>query len=255
MKLKDILDKEVNNRNNKDELCFENRPDPLIIAKRYNDEYISLICALFAYGKASLIVKFLDSLDFDLLDKSEKEIKEKLQNHYYRFQTGQDVIAIFIALKRLKEKSTLNELFLNGYDKNSDVLEGIEYLISAILNSYEYNSQGYNFLIGKPPKRDKNNQIKQIGNAPYKRWNMFLRWMVRDDELDMGLWSGVDKADLILPLDTHTFNVSKNLGLLDRKTYDLKSALLITEKLKEFDEDDPIKYDFALYRLGQEKIL
>ena len=84
---------------------------------------------------------------------------------------------------------------------------------------------------------------------------MYLRWMVRNDELDMGLWKDVDKADLILPLDTHTFNVSKNLGMLVRKTYDLKSALLITEKLKEFDKDDPIKYDFALYRLGQEKIL
>jgi uncharacterized protein (TIGR02757 family) len=79
--------------------------------------------------------------------------------------------------------------------------------------------------------------------------------MVRHDELDMGLWTGVDKSDLILPLDTHTFNVSKNLGLLSRKTYDLKSALLITEKLKEFDSNDPIKYDFALYRLGQEKLL
>jgi uncharacterized protein (TIGR02757 family) len=255
LNLKDKLDTEVNNRNKKEELCIENRPDPLIIAKRYNDEYISLICALFAYGKASLIVKFLDSLDFNLLDKSEEEIKEKLQNYYYRFQTTKDVIAFFIALKRLKEKSTLNELFLNGYNKNRDVLEGIEYLIQSILEVNDYNSQGYNFLIGKPPKRDKNNQIKQIGNAPYKRWNMFLRWMVRHDELDMGLWTGVDKSDLILPLDTHTFNVSKNLGLLSRKTYDLKSALLITEKLKEFDSNDPIKYDFALYRLGQEKLL
>ena len=79
--------------------------------------------------------------------------------------------------------------------------------------------------------------------------------MVRDDNLDMGLWKNVDKKDLILPLDTHTFKVSQKLGLLTRKTYDLKSAILITEKLKEFDENDPIKYDFAIYRLGQEKIL
>lgn len=255
MKVKELLDKEVNSRNKKDELCFDSRPDPLIIAKRHNDEYISLVCALFAYGKASFIVKFLNTLDFDLLDKSEKEIKEKLHNHYYRFQTSDDIIAFFIALKRLKEKSSLNELFLKGYVKNNNVLEGIEYLITSIQEVHQYSSQGYNFLIGKAPKRDKNNQIKQIGNAPYKRWNMFLRWMVRHDALDMGLWSGVNKADLILPLDTHTFNVSKNLGLLDRKTYDLKSALLITEKLKEFDSTDPIKYDFALYRLGQENLL
>jgi len=255
LNLKELLEKEVNSRNKKDELCPDNRPDPLIIAKKYNDEYISLICALFAYGKASFIIKFLSTLDFDLLNKSEEEIKEKLQNHYYRFQTSDDIVAFFIALKRLKENSSLNELFLKGYDRNNNVLEGIEYLITSILEVNKYSSQGYNFLIGKAPKRDKNNQIKQIGNAPYKRWNMFLRWMVRGDELDMGLWNGVNKADLILPLDTHTFNVSKNLGLLDRKTYDLKSALLITEKLKEFDSLDPIKYDFALYRLGQEKLV
>ena len=84
---------------------------------------------------------------------------------------------------------------------------------------------------------------------------MFLRWMVRSDELDLGLWNGVNKKDLILPLDTHTFKVSQKLGLLNRKTYDLKSALEITSALKKFDINDPIKYDFALYRIGQEKIL
>jgi uncharacterized protein (TIGR02757 family) len=71
----------------------------------------------------------------------------------------------------------------------------------------------------------------------------------------MGLWEGVKKSDLIIPLDTHTFNVSKKLGLLSRKTYDLESAVLVTQKLKEFDNNDPLKYDFALYRIGQEKII
>ena len=84
---------------------------------------------------------------------------------------------------------------------------------------------------------------------------MYLRWMVRKDELDLGLWKGVDTKDLILPLDTHTFKVSQKLGLLKRKTYDLKSALEITESLRAFDKKDPIKYDFALYRLGQEQIV
>ena len=84
---------------------------------------------------------------------------------------------------------------------------------------------------------------------------MFLRWMVREDILDLGLWKGIRKEDLILPLDTHTFKVSQKMKLLERKTYDLKSALLVTKKLKEFDNFDPIKYDFALYRIGQEKIL
>ena len=84
---------------------------------------------------------------------------------------------------------------------------------------------------------------------------MFLRWMVRFDTLDLGLWKKIDKKDLILPLDTHTFKVSKKLGLLENRTYNLKSALEISQKLKEFDANDPIKYDFAIYRLGQEKII
>ena len=80
---------------------------------------------------------------------------------------------------------------------------------------------------------------------------MFLRWMVRDEYPDLGLWTGIDKKDLIIPLDTHTHKVSLNLGLLKRKTYDLQAAIELTEKLKEFDSKDPVKYDFALYRIGQ----
>ena len=84
---------------------------------------------------------------------------------------------------------------------------------------------------------------------------MFLRWMVRKDNIDMGLWKQVNQADLIMPLDTHTFNVGHRLGLLSRKSCDLEAAIELTGKLREFDKEDPLKYDFALYRLGQEKIL
>jgi uncharacterized protein (TIGR02757 family) len=84
---------------------------------------------------------------------------------------------------------------------------------------------------------------------------MFLRWMVRSDHLDMGLWSKISKRDLIIPLDTHTFKISQKLGLLQRKSYDMKAALELTKSLKEFDAEDPIKYDFALYRIGQERQL
>ncbi|MBD3825023.1 MAG: DUF2400 family protein, partial [Epsilonproteobacteria bacterium] len=82
-----------------------------------------------------------------------------------------------------------------------------------------------------------------------------LRWMVRSDSIDMGLWSNIDRADLIMPLDTHTFNVAHRLGLLKRKSYDLQAAIELSEKLKEFDATDPLKYDFALYRLGQEALV
>ncbi|MEA3288609.1 MAG: TIGR02757 family protein [Campylobacterota bacterium] len=254
MNIKQLLDKEVEKRNCEDELCFE-KPDPLFVAKRYKDEYISLICALFAYGNAGQIMKFLNTLDFSLLDQSEDCIQGALNEHYYRFQNSEDVIAFFIAIKRLKEKDSLESIFKAGYDKEQNVLEGIKCIIEAIQEVHDHYSDGYKFLIGKTPKLDKSGKIKYIGNSPYKRYNMFLRWMVRSDNIDMGLWKDVDKKDLILPLDTHTFKVGQKLGLLSRKTYDLKSAILITEKLKEFDLNDPMKYDFAIYRLGQEKIV
>jgi uncharacterized protein (TIGR02757 family) len=83
---------------------------------------------------------------------------------------------------------------------------------------------------------------------------MYLRWMIRHDNIDMGLWSAVACSDLVMPLDTHTFKVSQKLGLLKRKSYDLAAAIELTQKLKKFDKNDPLKYDFALYRIGQEKL-
>ena len=247
MDIKKRLDLEVEKRNSVDEVS-EDKLDPILVAHRYKDPTISLICALFAYGNVKQIVKFLNSLDFSLLQKSDDEIKEALKNHYYRFQKSPDVIALFIALKRLNEKTTLEEIFKSGYDKNSSAIEGVNEMISYINELYPHTSQGYNFLVSKVT-------LKTKGAGALKRWMMFLRWMVREDNIDMGLWSGIDRADLIIPLDTHTFNVSKKLGLLERKTYDLQAAIELTNSLKNFDADDPLKYDFALYRIGQEKIL
>jgi len=245
--IKKRLDLEVEKRNKKSEVSLDNL-DPILVAHRYRDPTISLICALFSYGNVKQIVKFLDSLDFDLLNKSDEEINNTLTNHYYRFQKGEDVIALFIALKRLNKQTSLEEVFLNGYSDKRSVIEGINATISKIISLYPHSSRGYNFLIGKVTTKTK-------GAGALKRWMMFLRWMVRDDNIDMGLWSGVEKSDLIMPLDTHTFNVGLRLGLLKRKTYDLEAAIELTKTLKDFDKNDPLKYDFALYRLGQEAIL
>jgi len=247
VKIKERLDLEVQKRNKIGEVS-QDKLDPILVAYRYRDPTISLICALFAYGNVKQIVKFLDSLDFSLLQKSDEEIKENLKNHYYRFQKSEDVIALFIALKRLNKIDSLEDVFKRGYDKNHSTIDGINSLIETIQKLFPHSTQGYNFLIGKVTTKTK-------GAGALKRWMMFLRWMVRDDNIDMGLWSGISKADLIIPLDTHTFNVSKKLGLLSRKTYDLQSAIELTQTLKSFDKTDPLKYDFALYRIGQEKIL
>jgi uncharacterized protein (TIGR02757 family) len=253
-KIKALLDKEVCERNSDCELSYE-KPDPLLIAHRQEDEYAILLCALFAYGNVNLIVKFLDSLDFSLLNASEETIKKALSSHYYRFQNSKDVIAIFIALSRLKQQDSLENIFMKGYEKEQCVLEGIDGVIEAIYNAHDYHSQGYTFLVSSKFKRNKEEQIKHSGNGAYKRWHMFLRWMVRKDKLDLGLWKNVATKDLMMPLDTHTFKVSQKMGLLKRKTYDLKSVIELTQTLKTFDKNDPIKYDFALYRIGQEQLI
>ncbi len=244
--MKEFLDNEYNIRNNKAELNL-NKLDPIIVAKKYKNEFISLICALFAYGNVKQIVKFLNSLDFSLLEENETKIKLELNNFYYRFQSNEDLIQFFITLKRVKSLSSIEDIFYQGYKKNRQIINGLQELLEFLYDVNSYRSKGYEFLLGKIPK----DKIK----SPYKRWNMYFRWMVRNDNIDLGLWKNIDKKDLLIPLDTHTFNVSKKIGLLKRKTYDFKAVVELTNKLKEFDSHDPVKYDFAIYRLGQEKII
>ena len=245
--IKKRLDAEVIIRNTFNEVS-EEKPDPLLIVKKYNNETIALICALFAYGNVKAIIKFLERLDFSLLEASDELIEKELSSHYYRFQNSQDISALFIALKRLKQIDSIENIFYEAYQKEENVLDGLWNFISTMKEVYPRESRGYKFLIGSVPKK-----VSSAGT--YKRYLMFLRWMVRSDEIDLGLWSKIDKKDLLMPLDTHTFKVSQKLGLLKRKTYDMKAVLELTETLKGFDHFDPIKYDFALYRLGQEKII
>ncbi|MCW8821191.1 MAG: TIGR02757 family protein, partial [Sulfurovum sp.] len=196
--VKALLDKEAKVRNNASEISYE-KPDPLLIASPYKDESIALICALFAYGNAGLIVKFLQSLDFSLLESSEKKIKKVLSSHYYRFQNSEDVAGLFIALKRLRSENSIENIFYSGYKNEENILDGLWCFIETLQAVYPRESRGYSFLVGSVPK-------KVTSAGTYKRYMMYLRWMVRKDTLDMGLWSKIDKKDLLMPLDTHTFH-------------------------------------------------
>ena len=114
--LKELLDIEVDSRNTTFEISYD-KPDPLLIAKRQNNDYAILLCALFAYGNAKLVVKFLDSLDFSLLDENEDKIEKELKNHYYRFQSSKDVIEVFKTFSRLKKEFNLEDNFLQKIQK------------------------------------------------------------------------------------------------------------------------------------------
>lgn len=241
--LKSLLDEQFLLRNTKLELSQNAHPDPIQIASIKKDESISLLCALFAYGNAKNIVKFLNSLDFSLLNLDEKTIKKELKNHIYRFQNSTDIANAFISLRRLKNESSLEEIFISSYKKDQNVMNAVNEILKTLHKINKFSSFGYDFLFGKIFQKEP--------ISPFKRWNMYLRWMVRDDELDFGLWKSVDTKDLLIPLDTHTHKVALKLGLLQRKTYDFKAVLELTSSLKKFDPKDPVKYDFAIYRMGQ----
>ena len=234
----ELLNKAYKDFNTYDAISCE-FPDPLGVARIYKDERVALFCALFSYGNARAIVKFLQSCDLESLkNREKKEVTKKP----YRFQKIEEIQAFFEVLCEIE---SLKEIFLQGYKK--DILSGINALQSELLKEVSKKiqiSQGLEFLLGKVES-----------HSPLKRWNMFLRWLVRKDALDLGLWSEVDTKDLLLPLDTHTFKMSLQLGIIKRKTYDFKAVLEATEFLRKIDSKDPIKYDFALYRIGQLKLL
>lgn len=244
-----LLEQEAARRNDPDEVN-EARLDPVIVARESRDPTISLVCALFAYGNVAAIVRFLRSLDFSLLDETEPVIRTALASHYYRFQNGRDITEFFIALRRLRLDSSLEAVFMEGYQREDSVLAGLAAVIQKLHCLNDYDSKGYRFLLSQAPDPQRTR-----GAGTLKRWNMFLRWMVRHDTIDFGLWKGVDPAHLIIPLDTHTFSVARSLGLLERKQYDLRAAIELTDTLRRFDPKDPVRYDFALYRIGQEKML
>ncbi len=244
--LKILLDREAARRNDTTELSYE-RPDPLLVASRHRDERIALICALFGYGSAKQIVAFLDRLDFSLLEAPEERISEELQRFKYRFQTSEDIATLFIALRRLGKEQSPGEIVREAYEERREIRDGLWALIRKIREAYPRESRGYDFLVGRVPEDPDR-------CAPFKRYMMYFRWMVRRDALDLGLWAGIDPAHLIIPLDTHTHAVSLRLGLLKRKSYDMRAALELTDTLRRFDPADPVRYDFALYRIGQERI-
>ena len=271
--LKRVLDFHYESYNSQEAINRQNL-DPLLKVKEYiknnkstkNFEeiaYVALVCALFAYGNVKAILKFLDSLDFGLLDSSAAIIKSDFP--YYRFQKSIEVKLFFLALCEMKQNHTLESILHFHKSNPKPIYLLINECIQAIwqgakkyaaklghtLESHTSKPSGFAFLVGAPLPN-----TSVLPSSPLKRWNMFLRWMVRKDNVDLGLWrEHICANELLLPLDTHTFSVCRALGLLGRKSYDFKAVLEVSENLVRFDKDDPIKYDFALYRLGQKGII
>lgn len=245
--MKEYLDKLVKKYETKEFI----KDDPVRFAHRYknkNDiEIASFIAALFAFGRREAFINKLDNL-FDFMQNEPynfilnfKGYNEALKDFVYRFVKSEDLFSLLNALNKLyaNDNLSLEELFANGY-KKSDMLNYVTKYFYSTLNNAP--TQGFCHLFARPEK----------GGA-MKRMNMFLRWMIRKSEVDIGLWNFMKKNELLIPLDVHVGNVSRSLGLLKRNANDFKSVIELTQKLKEFDPNDPVKYDFALFGAGVNK--
>ncbi len=148
------------------------------------------------------------------------------------------------------------EFFLRALKEIYATHGGLQKAFSFGKNNFERisNFQQLFFNLDKVsvPDKSKKHVSNPIKNSACKRLNMYLRWMVRDDKkgVDFGVWKNIPMADLMLPLDVHTGNTSRKLGLLIRKQNDWKTVEEITVQLRKFDAVDPCKYDFALFGLG-----
>ena len=219
------------------------KSDPIQFPHKFKNkvdiEISAFISSLFAFGKRELFIKKLNYL-FSLANSPFELIadfkKYNLHDFIYRFIKSEDLVELLRLLNKLyiQDKSSLEELF----NSNNRFHNATDYFYS---NSICPNNTGFCFMFAKPEN-----------NSALKRLNMFLRWMIRDGEVDFGIWSSIKKSELLIPLDTHVARLSREFGLLKRTSNDFRAVIELTEKLKEFDESDPVKYDFALFGLGVE---
>jgi len=221
------------------------------LARNRDIEIAGFFISCFSYGRIDLINKFthdflgkINNRIFEFTVNFEKKDAKYFKNFYYRFNKKEDLVYLFISLKRAIIKfGSLKNLFLQNYSNNNlNIIPALNYFTEYLKERVPVKSK-FHYLIPDSAK-----------NSTCKRLNLFLRWMVRDDKIDLGIWGNeINKSKLIIPVDTHVYRVSRYLGLIDRKSCDMKFALELTEKLKEFDKKDPVKYDFALCHIGIDK--
>ncbi len=209
-------------------------------------EIAGFIAALFAFGSRKVFIKKLNTLFSVMqgrpLDYILNGDFNLLSDFDYRFAKSEDIKAILQVLKKLYSLSKgLSELFEYGYKIDNTVLSSLTTVTDYFYANNPDITQGFSFMLANPRK----------GGA-MKRLNMYLRWMVRKPPVDLAIWDFISPSELLIPLDIHVGNVSRKMGLLSRSSNDFKSVIALTEKLKEFDPNDPVKYDFAMFGAGVE---
>jgi len=251
--IKTVLEK-LYHRYNRYELI---KPDPLQFVYHYSKprdmEIAGLLAAELAYGRVQQIQKSLTGLfgrmgasPFEFVLNFDKQKRRKLENFKHRFTSGGDISDLLELLKRvLNQYGGIEEFFVRGYkpgDKN--IIPALSEFCDSLLEMYAKThtssaSTQLGYLLTRP-----------AAGSACKRLNLFLRWMVRDDDVDAGLWKRVDKAKLIVPIDVHMGRLCRILGFHNRKVVSLSTAVKITERFAQIEPTDPVKYDFSLSRIG-----
>ena len=212
-------------------------------------ELLGFIASLFAYGNRKMFIKKLEEIfakaDGDITGFIKNGEFSSLNGIEYRFSKENDIIPIFEILSRLyNESKGLEELF--GYGFNAESNNAMYNTLKTVTDYFYARApknvgQGFYHMIPNP----------QNGGA-MKRMNMFLRWMVRKPPVDLGIWNFIKPKDLLIPLDVHVARISRQMGLLNRKSNDFKAVLELMEPLRAFCPEDPVKYDFAMFAFGVE---
>lgn len=257
--MKSILDKFYKEYDFKNRVVRDPIEFPHKYKKRDDIETAGFIASCFAYGRVDLFKPVINALlskmgkspyDF-LLSFNLSKHRSLFSGVKYRFNKSDDIIALFYALhKMLKKFGSIESVFKLHYrHEDSNTGNGLVGLVKTILNTnispvYRKDIKPYGFIQFFPSP--------EKGSA-CKRMNLFLRWMIRDRDIDFGIWHGIPKNKLVIPLDTHIARIGRCLGFTKRASQDWKMAVEITEALKQFDSEDPLKYDFALCHQGISK--
>lgn len=236
--------------------------DPLEFVHRYgrdrDREVVGLVASSVAYGRVGGIRATLERIfsvvgsdPYDFAMDFTPEKKALFRGITHRFNTYLDIACLFyFARQMIKESGSIGGFFTAGL--SSDHRNVKQALASFSKRALALDHGG--IYRGRRIPRDAGVRYffpSPSAGSACKRLNLYLRWMVRrGDELDFGIWKDVPPAMLIIPLDTHIARISRNIGLTKRKTPGWAMAEEITENLKAFDPEDPVKYDFALSRLG-----
>ena len=249
--LKEYLDFKANQFNNPDFIAQDPIQIPHSFSKKEDIEISGYLSATIAWGNRKSIIKnakkmmlLMDSSPYDfVINHSEKDL-ERLLPFVHRTFNGNDFIFIIKALKR-------------AYT-TFDSLEGLFLIKPDEQNPMPAIDRFRSFMLADEPEiRTKKHISSPAKNSSAKRINMFLRWVVRKDlnGVDFGIWERIPQSKLSIPLDVHSGNTARKLGLLTRKQNDRKSVETLDSKLRELDPKDPVKYDFALFGVSASKEL